>query len=86
MFNRRAASGQCFHQPCLGTREFPAEFTLVESEPPASELPPDQRNKDLGWMLYDIAFDNDRLPIFYRPEMIDGVIDVEKHRPAEARR
>ncbi len=29
MFNRRAAAGQCFHRPCLGTREFPAEFALV---------------------------------------------------------
>src|SRR5690606_27793827 len=24
IFNRRARKGQCFHQPCLGTREFPA--------------------------------------------------------------
>ena len=68
MFNRRAAAGQCFHQPCLGTREFPAEFGLVEGEVPVSELPPDQRNKELGWMLYDIDFDNDRLPMFYRPD------------------
>ena len=30
MFNRRAEQGQCFHRPCLGTREFPAEFTLLE--------------------------------------------------------
>ncbi|WP_447413249.1 type I-E CRISPR-associated protein Cas5/CasD, partial [Clostridium perfringens] len=30
MFNRRAAQGQCFHRPCLGTREFPAEFALIE--------------------------------------------------------
>ncbi|MBX9592301.1 MAG: type I-C CRISPR-associated protein Cas5c [Hyphomonadaceae bacterium] len=85
MFNRRAAKGQCFHQPCLGTREFPAEFHLVEGEIPQSELPPDQRNRDLGWMLYDIDFDNDRLPMFYRPTMVDGVIDVTKFRPAEAR-
>jgi CRISPR-associated protein Cas5d len=86
MFNRRAAAGQCFHQPCLGTREFPAEFALVEGPLPASDLSPEQRNRDLGWMLYDIAFDNDRLPMFYRPEMVDGVIDVEKFRPVEARR
>lgn len=85
MFKRRAAKGQCFHQPCLGTREFPAEFELVAGEAPKSELPPDQRNKDLGWMLYDIAFDNDRLPMFYRPIMVDGVIDVAKYCPAEAR-
>src|SRR4051812_1055527 len=29
MFNRRAGTGQCFHQPCLGTREFPAAFALL---------------------------------------------------------
>jgi CRISPR-associated protein Cas5d len=86
MFNRRAAAGQCFHQPCLGTREFPAEFALIEGEVPPTELPPHQRNKELGWMLYDIAFDNDHLPMFYRPEMVDGIIDVAKFRPAEARR
>jgi CRISPR-associated protein Cas5d len=85
MFNRRAAAGQCFHQPCLGTREFPAEFGLVdgEIEKPHADL---RGTRDLGWMLYDIAFDNDRLPIFYRPTMVDGMINVAKFRPAEARR
>src|SRR3546814_13345627 len=29
MFNRRAAQGQCFHRPCLGAREFDAEFALI---------------------------------------------------------
>ena len=86
MFKRRAAKGQCFHQPCLGTREFPAEFELVEGPVPNSSLPADQRNKDLGWTLYDINFDNGHLPMFYRPQLVDGVIDVEKHRPAETRR
>jgi CRISPR-associated protein Cas5d len=58
MFNRRARSGQCFHQPCLGNREFPARFALIEKgEPlPGCELPPEQLNKDLGWMLHDIAY------------------------------
>lgn len=32
MFCRRAANGQCFHQPCLGCREFPARFRLLENE------------------------------------------------------
>jgi CRISPR-associated protein Cas5d len=86
MFRRRARGGQCFHQPCLGTREFAASFELIEGEIPRSDLPLDQRNKDLGWMLYDIDFDNDRLPMFYRPILQDGVIDVAKLRPAEARR
>ena len=26
IFNRRARKGQCFHMPCLGTREFPANY------------------------------------------------------------
>jgi CRISPR-associated protein Cas5d len=58
VFKRRARKGQCFHQPCLGTREFPAEFTLIEdvSAIPASELPSEQLNKELGWMLHDIAY------------------------------
>jgi len=58
MFNRRARSGQCFHQPCLGTREFPARFTLFEENDPlpCSELPPEQLNKEIGWMLHDIAY------------------------------
>lgn len=32
IFNRRAARGQCFHQPCLGTREFAANFRLLDGE------------------------------------------------------
>lgn len=32
MFERRAAQGQCFTQPYLGTREFSASFRLVNPE------------------------------------------------------
>jgi len=57
-FQTRARRGQCFHQPCLGNREFPARFTLIEpTDPiPPTELPPEQLNKELGWMLHDIAY------------------------------
>jgi CRISPR-associated protein Cas5d len=84
MFRRRASKGQCFHQPCLGTRESPAEFGLADGgiEVPHPEL---KGSRDLGWMLYDIAFGNDRLPVFFRPTIVDGVIDVARFRPAEAR-
>jgi CRISPR-associated protein Cas5d len=80
MFNRRAANGQCFHQPCLGTREFPADFRLIgEEEPlPASTLPEDQRDRDLGWMLYDIDFDDGRTSRFFRARLTDGVLDVQR--------
>jgi CRISPR-associated protein Cas5d len=51
MFNRRARDGQCFHQPCLGTREFPAAFALQEGDA-AAPHPSLNGERDLGWMLY----------------------------------
>jgi len=53
-FKRRAAKGQFFHQPYFGTREFPADFELVEVLPAA---PPELGGeRKLGWMLNDIEF------------------------------
>jgi CRISPR-associated protein Cas5d len=76
MFRRRAEKGQCFHRPALGLREFVADFEWVD-EPPPSML---SGEKDLGWMLYDIDFANDRTPEFFRATMLDGVIDVAAAR------
>jgi CRISPR-associated protein Cas5d len=78
MFNRRAAAGQCFHRPCLGTREFPAEFDLIpEGAPlPPSKLPEADQDRDLGWMLHDIDFANDRTSRFFRARLSGGVLDV----------
>jgi len=56
MFNRRVSKGQCFHQPCLGCREFPAIF-----ESPTGDEKPIGETKDLGLMLYDI-FDLKAVP------------------------
>ncbi len=82
MFNRRAATGQCFHRPCLGTREFVADFELVpeDAPPPASELPPDQRDRDLGWMLHDLDFSDPSnvTSRFFRARLSDGVLDVQR--------
>jgi len=75
MFRRRAARGQCFHQPCLGVREFPADFELVDVFPD-SGLAPADRDRDLGWMLHDIDYGGGRSSVFYRAIMQDGVIDV----------
>lgn len=81
MFERRAAQGQCFTQPYLGTREFSASFRLVD--PDKEELIPalsanDDGNRDLGIMLYDMDFSNpkDIQPMFYRAYMKEGVIIV----------
>ena len=77
MFTRRAKKGQCFHHPYLGTREFPTEFTLIENdELPESTLQEKDKNKDFGWMLHDIDFENDNTPHFFRAIMTDGVIEV----------
>ena len=78
MFNRRAATGQCFHRPCLGNREFPAEFDLLPPEvpSPASLLPSDQRERDLGWMLHDIDFAAGRTSRFFRARLTGGVLVV----------
>ena len=84
IFNRRAAAGQCFHHPCLGTREFAASFAGIEGALPAADASL-KGERDLGYMLYDIAFDNDRLPMFYRPTMVDGVIDEARYAPKGAR-
>lgn len=75
MFRRRAAKGQCFHQPCLGMREFPADFELVDSIP-ETRLPEGERDRNLGWMLHDIDYANDRASVFFDARMEGGVIDV----------
>lgn len=78
MFNRRAAAGQCFHRPCLGCREFPADFALwPEDAPlPPSELPAEQRERDLGWMLHDIDHAHGAVSRFFHAQLHEGVLDV----------
>jgi CRISPR-associated protein Cas5d len=77
IFNRRARRGQCFHMPCLGTREFPASFQLFE-DADEHPLPHEVLNgeRDLGWMLHDIDFTNDMTPFFFRARMNDGLIRI----------
>lgn len=74
MFVRRARKGQCFHRPYLGCREFPAQFELIEGDVVESSVHRGER--DLGWMLLDIDFEDSMTPRFFRAVMRDGVIDV----------
>lgn len=72
---RRMRKGQCFHNPYLGCREFPANFEFIEGEIPKSGI---TGEKDIGFMLYDIDFSDNMTPIFFRADMVDGVIDIQK--------
>ena len=83
-FNRRARKGQCFHQPCLGTREFPARFSLIAADAPLPETIDETR--DLGFMLYDIDHANDRASLFFRARLDKGVLCVPEPNSAEIRR
>lgn len=79
MFNRRAASGQCFHRPCLGTREFPADFALLAGDAPlpAHDPPLVERDRDFGWMVFDDHYPGMQAK-FFRARMTDGAIDIAR--------
>lgn len=82
MFQRRAENGQCFQQPSLGLRQFPAHFELL---PDSSEAPnPIAESRDLGFMLHHIDHESTpKLPAFFRAIMNDGVIEVPCHDSPE---
>lgn len=77
IFNRRARQGQCFHMPCLGVREFPAAFELIEDGDAMPAPDPTMLDThDFGYILHDIDFANGRAPRFFRARMENGVIEV----------
>ena len=83
MFERRAAAGQCFHRPYLGTREFAADFAPLAADAP----PPIAENRDLGWMLLDI--DHGRggpAPMFFPARLDNGSLAVPPPEAEEVRR
>jgi CRISPR-associated protein Cas5d len=79
---RRLKEGKVFKQPCFGLSAFSCNVKLIEDD--ESPVSPLKGEKDLGIMLYDQKFKydkngkalNDADPIFYRPIMKDGVINV----------
>ncbi|NLD50310.1 MAG: type I-C CRISPR-associated protein Cas5 [Clostridiaceae bacterium] len=79
MFERRAKKGQCFHRPYLGCREFACDFRLVDQQADPAE--PIKETKDLGYMLYDMNFEeniNDPSPMFFRARIENGVINTDR--------
>jgi CRISPR-associated protein Cas5d len=93
MFNRRAARGQCFHQPCLGTREFAAQFELLS---PDAALPePEEKTtnlgfgqpRDLGFMLWDIDHAAKGRPsLLFRARIENGAMKVPAPNSPEIKR
>ena len=75
MILRRLRKGQCYHQPYLGCREFPAKVEIVEDDVPKSGL---AGKRDLGYMLYDLDYSDPEniSPMFFRAVMNDGIIDL----------
>lgn len=86
VFNRRAQKGQCFQQPCLGTREFPAHFAWLDRDRPetfpVTELKQEQQHKDLGLMLHHIDFADEHKPYFFKAQIKGGIIEVPRFRSA----
>lgn len=92
IFNRRALRGQCFHQPCLGTREFDARFELIPHGAPLPE--PETKSsalgfgepRDLGFMLFDIDHQAEGRPsLFFRAILEEGVMRVPHPHSPEIR-
>lgn len=92
IFNRRTKGGQYFHHPYFGCREFPVNFELIEGALPESTLSDGERDKDFGFMLHDLEFDQDpktkavksTTPRFFRAVMKNGIIEVPPFHQALA--
>ena len=78
MFERRAKKGQCFHRPYLGYREFACNFSFIEKAVPLSEKAnPDD---DLGWMLYDLNFEDPAQPKpeFFKARLENNIVNTDR--------
>lgn len=71
---RRLERGQCYHQPCFGCREFPAQFRPWIG----GTVPTIDETRSLGLMLYDMDYSDPRSiqPTFFRAELVNGVLEV----------
>lgn len=86
-FQRRVERGQCFAQPVLGCREFPAYF-----KPASGSFAPITETRDMGLMVYDVfdldAPPNAHAPAFvtlFHPVMREGVVTVDDWPEVKAR-
>lgn len=77
IFMRRLENGQCYGTPCLGVREFPANFRLYKKN--CIKTAYENETRDLGFMLYDMDYsDKENIcPMFFRAVMENGIINVK---------
>lgn len=73
MFNKTAARGACLVRPCLGLRQFAAEFALADA------LPSGDWSEDLGWMLHSIIYRDDgpNEAVFFEARIENGIIETD---------
>ena len=88
MFDRRATKGQYFIHPYLGCREFSCASVRLIKRPEEEPDRPIPDSRDLGFMLYDMDYSDpkDIKPMFYRANMVHGVIDVPDVASEEVRK
>lgn len=87
---RRAKSGKCFHRPCLGVREFAADFEWEDDAQTAlqrreRELADNWRTwpeDDLGLMLYDLFETSERAKGFRWLSTVESEALLNNLRPA----
>ena len=78
IFDRRAMKGQYFMHPYLGCREFACKEIRLVKHPELEAEQPIAESRDLGFMLYDMDYSDpkDIRPMFFRPQMKNGAIEV----------
>lgn len=76
MIRRRLERGACYHQPYLGSREFPAAFCKWEGGEIVTAYPDGER--ELGLMLYDMDYADPQniRPMFFMAKLVNGVLTV----------
>lgn len=85
MFTRRAEKGQCFNQPYMGCREFSVDELRLVTDINA-EKEPIKVSDDLGYMLYDIDYENGNMPMMFRAIMQKGRVDIPAPDSEEIKR
>jgi CRISPR-associated protein Cas5d len=75
IIKRRLNRGQCYHQPYLGCREFPAKFRQWDFDTVPTAY---SDTRSLGLMLYDLDYsDLDNItPMFFNAVLKNGVLDL----------